>query len=125
MSIVVPTGEAPVYLDQVLTKLSLDVRNRAEFITYWLEKIQSEKFVALSFLPQVEYAQAAVLQVEPHPDVITRIFLLFKPLVELDDGWTACLGRDIDWVSVVGISPVANDSTVFRVVEWGGMMVNS
>jgi hypothetical protein len=36
------------------------------------------EFVALRFLSQASYEQAAQMRVSPAPDVITRVFLLFR-----------------------------------------------
>jgi len=71
-------------------------------------------YVALQFLPQADYAQLAILEIEPRPDVVTRISLLFGTLRHIDDEWTVALDRSISWPKVVGIDRVsALDSSLF------------
>jgi len=65
-------------------------------------------FVAFRFLPQKSYEHAAPLDVEPKPDVITRVFILFKRVCEdgLDE-WEGAVSRaseNVDtWKDVVGV----------------------
>lgn len=65
-----------------LTALGLHVEARTSFITYWLPSILKHDFVALRFLHQASYEQAAPLDVEPNPHVVTRVFMLFKRVCE-------------------------------------------
>ncbi len=88
-------------------------------------------FVALRFLPQASYEHAALLDVQPKPDVVTRVFMLFKRVCEdeLDD-WEGALSRaseNVDvWKDVVGVDcDVMKDEELFRVLEWGGMEVKN
>ncbi|KIJ53361.1 hypothetical protein M422DRAFT_43042 [Sphaerobolus stellatus SS14] len=71
---------------------------------------------------------AALLDVSPRPNIITRIFILFKGVNgdELESSWNYALqraSRDSDfWVDIVGVDiQRATDSSLFRVLEWGGM----
>ena len=62
----------------------------------------------------------------PAPDVVTRVFMLFRGVAEDDVGeWKDARARvaDVDWVDVVGVSPAAQDTSLFRVLEWGAMEV--
>lgn len=97
---------------------------------YWLPALLKHKYVALRFLPQTVYEKAAPLEVSPAPDVVARIFMLFKGLKgeEIQPIWSsAIVGSQDDtkrWESVVGVdSPLLADKTLFRVVEWGGMEI--
>lgn len=85
--------------------------------------------IALRFLPQISYERAAPLDISPQPDIITRIFMLFKGVPEdwLVD-WSGAQRRaveDVDfWRNVVGVDVAkAGDAKLFRVLEWGGMEV--
>ena len=70
------------------------------------------------------------MEVSPSPNVTVRVFMLFKGLKE-DEArrWiaTAEAGENdaSHWRSVVGIdgTSLAADTSLFRVVEWGGMEV--
>ncbi|KAH9934085.1 ubiquitin-domain-containing protein [Epithele typhae] len=118
------------YLDDALKRLTLHVTARNDFITYWLPKLSKAPFVALRFLPQAAYARAAELRVEPAPDVVTRVFMLFRGVSEAEaeaGEWAAARARavdgGVDWAEVVGVRPEATDAGVFRVLEWGAMEV--
>ncbi len=114
------------YLDETLKSLTLHTSARNDFITYWLPKLSKQPYVALRFLPQAVYERAAQLEVTPAPDVVTRVFMLFRGVAAEDvDELLAArerVGR-VDWVEVVGVAPSALDSTRFRVLEWGAMEV--
>lgn len=69
------------------------------------------------------------MEVTPAPDVVTRIFMLFRGVDENTlDSWEAARERaeqSIDrWRDVVGVDVArALDASLFRVLEWGGMEV--
>jgi hypothetical protein len=70
------------HLDKALTALSFHISARTDFITYWLPSFvrshERGQQIAFRFLEQAAYEQAARLDVEPKPDVVTRVFLAFK-----------------------------------------------
>jgi len=76
------------HLDKALTALSLHISARTDFITYWLPSFvrihERGQQIAFRFLEQAAYEQAARLAIEPKPDVVTRVFLLFKGVKEED-----------------------------------------
>lgn len=97
---------------------------------FWLPSFLSHKYVALRFVPQSDYESAAPLDIIPQPDVVTRVFMLFKGVSEnyLDSDWSKAVARAGDdvgwWRDVVGVNiEQARDSQLFRVLEWGGMEV--
>ncbi|KAK0437628.1 hypothetical protein EV421DRAFT_2038130 [Armillaria borealis] len=130
-SVVLPTSKTALYLDKALTALGLHVEARTSFITYWLPSILKHDFVALRFLPQVSYEHAAPLDVEPKPDVVTRVFMLFRRVCEDElDEWEGSLSRASEnvevWKDVVGVDcDGMKDEALFRVLEWGGMEVKN
>ena len=111
-----------------MKQLSLHTAARNDFITYWLPKLAKAPFVALRFLPQAAYERAASLEVQPAPDVVTRVFMLFRS-VSAEDAespmWFAARSRaeEMDWAKVVGVEAGAWDESRFRVLEWGAMEV--
>ena len=125
-SVLLSFDELVPYLDSVLKSLSLHTSARNDFITYWLPALSRQPYIALRFLPQDAYERAAELHVEPRPDVVTRVFMLFRgvPRDEVDC-WTAARGRvaSVNWQDVVGVQREAWDTSLFRVLEWGGMEV--
>lgn len=85
--------------------------------------------MALRFVSQKSYEHAAPLAVSPAPDVMTRIFMIFKGIADNELGeWPGAIKRASEdvcmWQDVVGVdSQRAHDATLFRVLEWGGMEV--
>jgi len=90
-------------------------------MTYWLPKMHAHKHVALRFLPQAAYARAAPLTTTPAPDVVNRVFMLFKGVKDLTAEWAKI--SPAEWASIVGIDDRVHNTELFRVVEWGGMEV--
>ena len=122
-TVLLPFSDLLPYLDGALKALTLHTSARNDFITYWLPKLSKRPYVALRFLPQPAYERAAPLDVSPAPDVVTRVFMLFRGIAEEDVGeWKDARAR-VDWVDVVGVSPAAQDRSLFRVLEWGAMEV--
>ncbi|ORY88596.1 hypothetical protein BCR35DRAFT_350839 [Leucosporidium creatinivorum] len=115
------------HLDKTLTSLSLHTPARNDFVTFWLPsfvRIHGRgQQIAFRFVEQAAYEQAARLEVEPRPDVVTRVFLLFKGVKEEDsDGWRKA--EEVDWAEEVGVEQGKfGDEKLFRVLEWGGMEV--
>ena len=91
------------------------------------------EYIALRFVAQDAYEQAAPMRIAPTPDVVTRVFMLFRGVAAGDLGlWGAASARAAPasaegatlWADVVGVNaPRAADSGLFRVLEWGGMEV--
>ncbi|KAI0750106.1 hypothetical protein C8Q80DRAFT_1314973, partial [Daedaleopsis nitida] len=125
-SVLLPFPELLSYLDTALKDLSLHTSARNDFITYWLPKLSKQPYVALRFLPQPVYERAAELLVNPKPDVVTRVFMLFRGVPEDEvRSWSEARERagSVNWPSVVGITEEAYDTSVFRVLDWGAMEV--
>ncbi|VDB95549.1 unnamed protein product [Peniophora sp. CBMAI 1063] len=128
-SVLLPVDKIPGYLDRVLAALSLHTEARTSFITYWLPSMLKHAHVALRFVPQSDYEHAARLTVTPAPDIVTRVFMLFRGVEEGEmANWTAAVDRadeDVEfWKGVVGVDvALAQDASLFRVLEWGGMEV--
>ncbi|KAL1738463.1 hypothetical protein HDZ31DRAFT_50954, partial [Schizophyllum fasciatum] len=128
-SVVLLVSSVTPYLDSTLAAMGLHTEARTSFITYWLPSMLKHKHVALRFVEQAAYERAAPLVVSPAPDVVTRIFMLFKGVSEEElPGWSSAQLRAHEpatrWTDVVGVQ---QDSTLnaglFRVIEWGGMEV--
>jgi hypothetical protein len=91
------------------------------------------EYIALRFIAQDAYERAAELRIAPAPDVVTRVFMLFRGVAVGDLGlWEVASARAAGtgadgpslWRDVVGVdSARAADSRLFRVLEWGGMEV--
>ncbi|KAH6906336.1 hypothetical protein BKA70DRAFT_1563678 [Coprinopsis sp. MPI-PUGE-AT-0042] len=118
------------YLDKALLALGLHTEARTSVITYWLPSFNKHKNIALRFLPQEAYERAAPLNVQPKPDVVARIFMLFQGIQDADlEDWhesSQRAGEPVEaWADVVGIDKTrVLDPSSFRVIEWGGMEIH-
>ncbi|TDL18885.1 hypothetical protein BD410DRAFT_792662 [Rickenella mellea] len=128
-TVALPIAAVAQYLDKSLKVLGLHVEARTSFVTYWLPSLLKHKFVALRFVPQAAYERAAPLAIEPRPDIVTRVFMLFKG-IPVDDllNWSSAIARaDEDvrvWQGIVGVDEDKfHDARLFRVLEWGGMEI--
>jgi hypothetical protein len=98
---------------------------------YWLPSLLKHEYIALRFITQESYEKAAQMLISPAPDVVTRVFMLFRGVPVDDVGlWEAAAGRATAedgatfWTKVVGVDAVrTSDRRLFRVLEWGGMEV--
>ena len=71
------------------------------------------------------------MRVSPAPDVVTRVFMLFRGVRSDNVGvWALAAARATAedgatfWTKVVGVDAVrASNRTLFRVLEWGGIEV--
>jgi hypothetical protein len=98
---------------------------------YWLPDLLKHEYVALRFLAQESYEHAAPILVSPTPDVVTRVFMLFRGVASANvERWqsASALASTVhdatSWAQVVGVDAArASDRGLFRVLEWGGMEV--
>lgn len=93
------------FLQDMLSKMGLLPHEYNEFIVYWLPKMQDNKYNLISFQGR-EYTDSAVLDIDPAPDSLLRVFMAFKPLSEPVD------------IKPQEITPFERRG--FTVVEWGG-----
>ncbi|TCD66903.1 hypothetical protein EIP91_000742 [Steccherinum ochraceum] len=129
-SVLLRVADMTPYLDACLRALGLHVAARSDFITYWLPSLLKHEYVALRFVPQESYEQAAPLTVSPAPDVVVRVFMIFQGVSPDEVGsWSAAQARAGDdvalWRRVVGLAAEdqLQDKSLSRVLEWGGMEV--
>ncbi|KAK0203777.1 hypothetical protein DFS33DRAFT_1374188 [Desarmillaria ectypa] len=108
-SVVLPVSTSTPYLDKVSASIGLHIEVRTSFITYWLPSILKHTHVALRFVPQHEYETAAPLRIEPLPDAVTRIVMLFKSISEDQLGeWSGAISQFQD--------KCQSDEKLFRVL---------
>lgn len=112
---------------ETLSKLSWGTAS----LRYWLRDLRKHKFVALRFISQKSYEKTAQMIISPSPNVVTRVFMLFRGVRPEDVAiWKPAVARAEDsatyWTEVVGVNAVgASDPKLFRVLEWGGMEIES
>lgn len=148
-SVVLPVHEVSAYLEKALTSLGLYTEARASFITYvliycysdltwlfhhglcrfWSPSFLKHNQIALRFIPQADYNRLAPLDINPEPDVVTRIFMLFKGVTD-PEAWPCARRRaryDVSfWTHVVGVDAAAAlNKELSRVLEWAAMEISS
>ena len=105
----IPGKETAAFLEESLTALGLNARERNEFIIYWLPQMENNPYNLISF-QQAAYSDLAKLEITPTPDSLLRVFMAWQPLKQ-----------------AVDIEPqelVPFDREGFTVVEWGGTKID-
>jgi hypothetical protein len=102
------------FLEEKLTKMGLNEKESADFITYWAPKMAEQKYCVVRFLFNEEFGKHAPLTIEPHPETIFRVFMLWCPAP--DD-------LEIPMIFVPQHIP-SFARKGFTVVEWGGTETN-
>ncbi|MFA4937332.1 MAG: hypothetical protein WC575_03535 [Patescibacteria group bacterium] len=103
---VVKGPETAKFLQDKLEKLGLTPKEYNEFIVYWVPKMQNNKYNLIHFATSEEYDDNVILEIDPKPDSLLRVFMTFKKI----DNETMVKPQIID--------PFKRDG--FVVVEWGG-----
>ena len=78
---VVKGSETESFLRENLAKMRLTPREYNDFITYWVPKMQENPYNLISF-SGAEYSEIAKLTVNPKPDSVIRIHMMWKALDE-------------------------------------------
>ncbi len=98
------------FLEEKLAILGLNARESEEFIIYWLPKMQDNKYNYIRFASMDEINNYMPLDVNPQPDTVIRVLMLYKPLenpIDINE-------QKLD-------SAPTRDG--FTLVEWGGSQV--
>lgn len=105
---VVKGSEAESFLLKELPVIGLNGKESAEFIDYWLPRLQKNEYNLVTFQTR-KYTDAVRMDISPEPDSVLRVFMAFKAL----DGPVSVAAPDIQ----------PFERTGFTVVEWGGTEV--
>lgn len=100
------------FLEEKLTQSGLNSKERADFITFWGPRMASHDDVFLQFQFNKECDRYAELEIDPKPDNVYRIYMIWQPVDQLR------------------IAPEAQEIPVmnrdgFTVLEWGGQELPS
>ena len=101
----VPGPETEGFLRKVLPQTGLLPREYNDFITYWVPRMQHNRYNLIHFAGE-PYERLAPLTVTPSPDAILRVHMVYRPLA-----------------SPVELPPQTFEPferNGFTVVEWGG-----
>jgi len=118
--VMAPT-ELTSYLNEVLTTLHLDYKQRADFLTFWAPVYKDMPFVAFRFATPTELTNAARLTICPQPTHVIRVYFLFALAEQPKDE-----PKTTDWEKIVldGVDVAGwKKAGSFSVMEWGGTIV--
>ncbi len=104
----VPGEKTAAFLEASLQKLGLTDKEANEFIIYWLPRMEGNAYNLISFQQEL-YTDNAVLTIDPVPDSLLRVFMVWK-------------GLDAP-VDVAAQELSGSVRTGFAAVEWGGAEV--
>ncbi len=106
---VVARSEVEKTLQEKLATLGLNTKETADFLEFWLPRMQEKPYYFITFLGTAQMNTLAPLTIAPRPDIIFRILMDFTPLDTPITVEPLRLGR----------TPVRKG---FTVVEWGGVL---
>lgn len=103
---VVAKNDVEKFMQEKLAKLGLNGKESADFMDFWLPRMQAAGYYFVSFVAQKEFDRLAPLTIEPKPDTVIRIFMDYK-----------ALAAPIKAKEPIIKTPIRRG---FTVVEWGG-----
>lgn len=106
---VVRGEDSKEFLQEKLAQIGLTPREYNEFIVYWYPQMQDNEYNLVHFA-QSQYTDNAKLTINPTPDSILRVFMVFKPLEK---------PIKVEEQKLSGF-----ERKGFTVVEWGGTKVD-
>ena len=98
------------FLEEKLEYLGLNEREINEFIVYWIDKLENNKYNYIRFRCTEEVNKFMPLEFSVNPDTLIRVIMDYKPLNEK-----------------INIKEQELEKTIrngFTVVEWGGRKIN-
>ena len=98
------------FLEEKLSILGLNEKEREEFIIYWLPQMEDNKYNYIRFETIEEIEKEMPLQIEPKPDTTIRVLMDWKKLDEVIE------------VKEQELIPVERSG--YTVVEWGASVLN-
>ena len=98
------------FLEEKLSILGLNEKEREEFIIYWLPQMEDNKYNYIRFETIEEIEKEMPLQIEPKPDTTIRVLMDWKKLDEAIE------------VKEQELIPVERSG--YTVVEWGASILN-
>ncbi len=98
--------DAIKFLEEKLTILGLNDKERNEFIIYWLPKLENNEYNLIRFETIESINKEMPLEISPNPDTLIRILMKFKNI-----------DKEITIKNQILSTPKRDG---FTVVEWGG-----
>lgn len=107
---VVRGEDTAAFLEEKLAILGLTDREAEEFIIYWLPRLEENEWTYIRFADPEEIAAEMPLTIEPQPDSLIRVLMLWRPL----DAPIEVAEQKLEMPRRTG----------FTAVEWGGAEIN-
>ena len=107
---VVRGEDTAAFLEEKLAILGLTDREAEEFIIYWLPRLEGSEWNYIRFAAPAEIAAEMPLTIEPQPDSLIRVLMLWRPL----DAPIEVAEQKLETPRRTG----------FTAVEWGGAEIN-
>lgn len=76
---VVRGADTAAFLEEKLSLLGLNTKERTDFITYWLPRMQNNPYNLIAFQRDA-YEESAGLTIDPQPDSLLRVFMAYQAL---------------------------------------------
>jgi hypothetical protein len=106
---VVKKSDVESFLKGKLAYLGMNAKETADFLEFWLPRMQAKPYYFVTFLGTRQMDVLAPLTITPKPDTIVRILMDFTPLDQPITVNTLNLGR-------------TPERKGFTVIEWGGVL---
>ncbi|MDP2387252.1 MAG: hypothetical protein Q8M29_12820 [Bacteroidota bacterium] len=97
------------FFETKLTMMGLNAKEKADFITYWYPLMSKHNSYVIRFLFNEDYNKYAAMTIDPKPDTIFRVFMMWEPVNEKAE-ITKLTEQKIPRVNRKGLT----------VIEWGG-----
>ncbi|MCC8069561.1 MAG: hypothetical protein LIO71_07420 [Ruminococcus sp.] len=97
------------FLREKLLYMGLTPKETNEFIIYWLPQMEENPYNLITFQNDI-YSENVELIVNPTPDSVLRVFMVYKPLDE--------------FIQIEEQELSTFERTGFSVIEWGGSVIN-
>lgn len=102
----VPREEATGFLERLCDRFALTADECGDMVTYWLPELSADPYSVVELVDEATYGRYARLTVEPIPDEVIRLFMIF---------------HGSETPVEVGSPPIPQRHRGdFTVVEWGG-----
>ncbi len=105
----IKTDTVITFLENQLTQIGLNQKEKTDFITFWGPRIQQSSYALVQFILDEDYHNTiGSLDITPQPESIKRVFLIFTGLPK----------HYLPQTSQQHFTPFERKG--FTVVEWGG-----
>lgn len=107
---VVNKEETESFLKQALSVQGLNEQEINDFIVYWLPRLNESEYNLITFQNEI-YSKEVPLEINPLPDTLIRVFMVYKPLEKYID----IQEQELNRIERIG----------YTVIEWGGSEVDT